>query len=274
MARVELPTVVLNPTTGLPVNGASIAITLRSNAAAATWWTAETGGSSSTASVVTDTSGRGTAWLARGAYNLTISGSGITTYVEPWDALPASDAGGDTAWLPDLSVTNAKIASGLDAAKLTTGVLPASVYGTNIVPGTALQDNSVTIAKMAAGSGTRLLAAYSLAEYSLAASSTATLLASTAVTHNNKAGFAVLLHSFRATSATAAGPTFRLQIDAGVVASQAYSVTSAAEIGMATVVYSYSSLSGSHNWIADVTQTGGSTIIGDGNGFLLLLEQY
>jgi hypothetical protein len=266
----------MNPTTGLPVNGASIAISQRSTAAAVTWWTAETGGSSSTAAVVTDTSGRGTAWVARGAYNLTISGSGITTYVEPWDAIPASDLGGDTLWLPDLSVTNAKIASGLDAAKLTSGSLPASVYGSNTIPGTALQDASVTVAKMAAGSGTRLLGAYPLLEYTLNASSTVTLTqpSNIAVTHNNKGGYAVMLHSFRATSATAAGPTFRIQVDAGVVASQAYSVTSVSEIGMGSIAYAYSSLSGSHNWLVDITQTGGSTILGDGNGLLLLFEQY
>lgn len=99
MARVECPVVVISATTGLPISGASVAIKLRSTGANATWWTQETGGTSSTAAVTTDASGRVSAWVDRGAYNCVVTGTGITTYTEPWDASPASDAAIDAPWL-------------------------------------------------------------------------------------------------------------------------------------------------------------------------------
>src|SRR4051812_26100727 len=125
MARASISVVVTSPATGLPVSGASVAVSQRSNAAAVTWWSAETGGSSSTAALTTNANGRVSGWVDRGAYNLTISGAGLTTYVEPWDAVPAADLGGDTLWLPDTGIDNRQLASGLDAAKLTTGTLPS-----------------------------------------------------------------------------------------------------------------------------------------------------
>ena len=91
MARIEAPIVALNSTTGLPVAGASVQIKFRSSGTNATWWTAETGGVSSTAACVTDSAGRISAWLDRGQYNCVVSGSGITTYTEPWDAVSAGD---------------------------------------------------------------------------------------------------------------------------------------------------------------------------------------
>jgi len=273
MARVELPITVLNSTTGLPVAGASVAITQRSNAAAVTWWTAETGGTSSTAAVATDINGRATAWVARGAYNLTISGVGITTYSEAWDALPASDLGGETLWLPDAVMSNAKMASGLDATKITTGSLPTSAYGTSVIPTTAVQDDAITVAKMAAGTGGRILGLFPLNKYSIGPSSTLSLKSNSAVTHNNRGGIALLFHSFAATGTCT--PTFRIYTAGAVVSSKAYTISSSAEVGLVTMTYTYPTLNGSQNWMADVTQGASSaSVYGDGEGVLMIFERY
>jgi hypothetical protein len=112
MARVEVPITVLNSSTGLPVNGAAVAITHRSTGNPATWYSAETGGTSSTASVVTDANGRLSAWVERGSYNLAVTGTGITPYTEAWDAVPASDGSIDSPWLSD----NLGTLLGLDSA--------------------------------------------------------------------------------------------------------------------------------------------------------------
>jgi microcystin-dependent protein len=90
MARIEVPIVVQN-SEGQPVNGAAVQIKLRSNGANATWYTSEVAPTGSTAAVITDVYGRVNAWVDRGAYNAVITGTGITGYTEPFDALPATD---------------------------------------------------------------------------------------------------------------------------------------------------------------------------------------
>jgi hypothetical protein len=90
MPRVEVPVTVLNSSTGLPVSGAAVSMTHRVGGGPVTWWTAETGGTNSTLAAVTDSSGRVNAWVDRGAYNLSITGSGISPYVEAWDAVPST----------------------------------------------------------------------------------------------------------------------------------------------------------------------------------------
>lgn len=99
MARIEVPIVVNNSATGLPVDGAAVSITRRSNGSAVTWWPSETGGVGSTSAVITDSNGRVDAWVERGAYNAQISGTGITTYTEAFDATPGADQTVDTPWL-------------------------------------------------------------------------------------------------------------------------------------------------------------------------------
>ena len=101
MARVEVPVVVINSSTGLPVNGAAVAVSHRSTGTPATWYSAETGGTSSTAALITDANGRVTGWVERGAYNLAVSGTGITNYTEAWDAAPAGDATVDSIWVSE-----------------------------------------------------------------------------------------------------------------------------------------------------------------------------
>lgn len=125
MARVELPVTVINSTTGLPVAGAAIAASYRSSGAPAPWWAAETGGTSSTAAIITDSAGRATAWFERGQYNLAVTGTGITPYTEPWDALPSGDATLDMAFIPDGSIPLAKLVAAVQQALVPTGsILP------------------------------------------------------------------------------------------------------------------------------------------------------
>lgn len=99
MARVEIPIVVINSSTGLPVNGAAVVVTRRSNGDLAPWYTVETGGTASTAAMVTDANGRVNAWVERGAYNLAVTGSGITPYTEAWEAAPGGDQTLDALWV-------------------------------------------------------------------------------------------------------------------------------------------------------------------------------
>lgn len=123
MARVELPITVINSSTGLPVPGASIAASYRSNGAPAPWWTSETGGSSSTSAIITDSAGRANAWLERGAYNLAVTGTGITPYTEPWDAIPASDNTFDIALIPDGTIPLSKLVAAVQQSLMPVGTI-------------------------------------------------------------------------------------------------------------------------------------------------------
>lgn len=142
MARVELPIVALNTTTGLPVAGASVQVKFRSSGTNATWWTQETGGTSSTSAIVTDSAGRANGWLDRGAYNCVISGTGITTYTESWDAAPASDNAIDGLWLPDNVIIQRHLADNsvgsaeiIDGAVTTNEILDATIAAGDLSSG-------------------------------------------------------------------------------------------------------------------------------------------
>lgn len=88
----------LDPATGSALSGANVAVAVRSTAAAATIYAAETGGTTVANPRTTDTYGRLTGWVERGAYTLTISGSTLTTYVKNWDSAPAADSTIDALW--------------------------------------------------------------------------------------------------------------------------------------------------------------------------------
>jgi microcystin-dependent protein len=90
---------VLDPATGNALSGASVAVAVRSTAAAATIYAAETGGTTVANPRTTDAYGRLTGWVERGAYTLTISGSTLTTYVKNWDSAPAADSSIDALWI-------------------------------------------------------------------------------------------------------------------------------------------------------------------------------
>lgn len=281
MARIEVPVTVLNTTTGLPVNGASVAISHRSTGAPATWYTAETGGTASTASAVTDASGRVLAWTDRGAYNLTISGTGLTTYTEPWDAAPASDGAIDTLWLPDGGVTNAKLASGIDASKLTTGTLPSARIGTGAIASSQIADGTIAIGDLAAGVGSRLLGGFELSKFSIGNNSDLQI-GTGVVTHNGKGGFAVLMHNAHhndsSWSGQAAGSLnmwFRIK-RAGVTV---HTVDLDPQFGQQHAsghgFHSFGTLSGAVTW--SVTVGIGNipvTLENHGRGVLLVFENY
>jgi len=82
--------------------------------------------------------------VERGAYDIVISGSGITSYTEPFDAAPAGDQTVDVGWLVDASITQAKL-DATTAAKLPTyyGTLPTGTSwtdGTRIIMPNATSD--------------------------------------------------------------------------------------------------------------------------------------
>lgn len=125
MARVELPITVLNSTTGLPVVGAAVTPSFRGSGTPAPWWAAETGGSSSTSAIITDAAGRANAWFNRGTYNLAITGTGITPYTEPWDAIPAGDSSFEIAQIADGTIPLSKLVAAVQQSLMPTGsVLP------------------------------------------------------------------------------------------------------------------------------------------------------
>lgn len=84
MARVEIPILVIL-STGLPAVGASAQVNIR-NSVAATVFSGETGGTTVTNPLTTDANGRIEGWVDEGSYDIVISGSGITTYTQRFEA--------------------------------------------------------------------------------------------------------------------------------------------------------------------------------------------
>src|ERR1700750_878345 len=84
MARVEIPTLVIL-STGLPAVAASAQINIR-NSTPATVFANETGGTTVTNPLTTDSMGRVEGWVDEGSYDIVISGSGITTYTQRFEA--------------------------------------------------------------------------------------------------------------------------------------------------------------------------------------------
>lgn len=92
MSRVEIGEVVFTGS-GVPLAGASVQVNER-DAGAATVYAAEAGGTTVTNPIVTDTYGRIEGWLETGSYDLVVSGSGVVTYTQRFEAVSGSDAGG------------------------------------------------------------------------------------------------------------------------------------------------------------------------------------
>lgn len=105
MARVEIPTVVLDPATGSAIAGASVELRDRTTGNLSTVYLAETGSTTVTNPRVTDAYGRVNGWVERGPYQLEISGSGLTTYIEYLDAVPASQGTNVSATAPTQPAT-------------------------------------------------------------------------------------------------------------------------------------------------------------------------
>jgi hypothetical protein len=158
MARVEIPIVVLTVDGEgdlIPSNGASVVVQKRSDSSSATVFAAEVGGSTIVQPLTTDTNGRVTGWMDRGAYKAIITIPGGSPYEEDFDIGPSADGGIDTAWIADSAVTANKIASG---AVTTLKLADGSVTSAKIVDGTIvtgdLADNSVATAKIIDGAVT------------------------------------------------------------------------------------------------------------------------
>ena len=121
MARAEIPLTIIDPATGNAIVGASVAVKLRATGVSAVVYAAETGATTVANPRTSDANGRVSGWVDRGAYQFDISGTGLTSYTEFWDAATSSDGGLDTAWLAASSVTTVK----LDTGAVTTAKLAA-----------------------------------------------------------------------------------------------------------------------------------------------------
>lgn len=153
MARVQLPIMVIDPATGLPVNGATVTVTARATGSAASVYAAESGGTAGTNILTTDVYGKTpNKWVNRGAYNLAVSGTGITTYTQPWDAAPAADSSVDSTWIAPGEVATSDLAAGaVTVAKLDTSALMP--YYATLPAGTSWTDGQqITLPNPAGGS--------------------------------------------------------------------------------------------------------------------------
>jgi hypothetical protein len=125
MARVELLATVdkIVSSNLQPVSGASVQVNVRSTGSPTTVYSGETGGTTVSNPLVTDANGRVNGWVDEGSYILGISGSGITSYNQPYEAVRG-----------DLSIA-----------------IPGTRVNTNTMPGDRLTDASITGAKIATG---------------------------------------------------------------------------------------------------------------------------
>lgn len=125
MARVELLVTVdkIVSSNLQPVSGASVLVKLRSTGNPVTVYAAETGGTTVSNPLVTDANGRVNGWVDEASLVLTISGSGITTYNQPYEASRADEL-----------VT-------INGARISTGT----------VNGSAITDNTIGSAKLSSG---------------------------------------------------------------------------------------------------------------------------
>lgn len=123
MARAEIDLVVnkVSATTARVSAGigATVNVYVRNadgtNGAAATVYTTPNLGTTAANPITSDAAGRIAGWLDQGSYNLVVSGTGITTYTQPWEAGVVPGAGSiGTTELANNSVTAPKLQS--DAA--------------------------------------------------------------------------------------------------------------------------------------------------------------
>jgi hypothetical protein len=110
MARVEIAEVVLAPPYGAPVQGASVEVRVRSSQSLATVYAGETGTPTLSNPLTTDAYGRIEGWVDEATYyDLVVSGSGITSYTQPFLAPPTTDASAAVdAHAAEASHTNAR----------------------------------------------------------------------------------------------------------------------------------------------------------------------
>jgi hypothetical protein len=148
MARVELLVTVDKIVTSnlQPVSGGSVQVNVRSTGTPATVYAAETGGTTVSNPLVTDAQGRVNGWVDEESYVLNISGSGITSYNQPYEAvrgslqvafpgdkLAVNTMPGDR--ILNASIPNTKLANGAVLGKhLSEGALPLGAIISYWVP--------------------------------------------------------------------------------------------------------------------------------------------
>lgn len=152
MARAEIPLIIIDPATGNAIVGASVAVKLRATGVSATVYAAETGATTVGNPRTSDANGRVSGWCDRGAYQFDISGTGLTSYTEYWDAATSGDGGLDTAWLADSAVTTAKIgAAQVTSAKMAAGASAATFVSS--LPASPVDGQEVYYQSTTAGTG-------------------------------------------------------------------------------------------------------------------------
>jgi hypothetical protein len=124
MARVRVPITVID-LAGNAVNGAAVHVKLRSSGASATVYQNETGPTTVTNPLSTDSAGRVSGWVERGAYKADVSGTGISSYTQEFEAAPAENRTVDSLWLPQADPFPTFVAEG--------GALPASPFDGQLI---------------------------------------------------------------------------------------------------------------------------------------------
>jgi hypothetical protein len=119
MARIQVPITVID-LSGNGVSGAAVRVQNRVGGADATLYTSESGPTTAANPTTTDSYGRVSAWVtAPGQYNALVSGTGITSYTQPFDAVPGEN----------FDVGNSKVGAGGWATGAFSARL-ASAFGT------------------------------------------------------------------------------------------------------------------------------------------------
>lgn len=161
MARVEVPVVVTTTDAQgklVRVSGATVTVNIRGGGLA-TVYAASTGGTTTPNPLTSDADGRVEGWVERGAYDVLVTGIGLSPYTHRFDAAPAGDGSIDTAWLTDASITAPKLASSavtstaiaagaVTSAKMATDSVGSTAIAANAVTSTKIQDGAVTTSKI------------------------------------------------------------------------------------------------------------------------------
>lgn len=127
MARVELLVTVdkIVSSNLQPVAAASVLVKLRSTGNPVTVYSGETGGTTISNPLVTDSNGRVNGWVDEGSLVLTISGSGITSYNQPYEA------------------TRADQLVAIDGARVIAATMPGTALTNSSIPSTKLANGAV-----------------------------------------------------------------------------------------------------------------------------------
>lgn len=127
MARVELLVTVDKIVTSnlQPVSGASVQVNVRSTGSPATVYAGETGGTTVSNPLVSDANGRVNGWVDEESYVLAVSGSGITSYNQPYEAVRGS------------------LAIAVDGSRVVTSTLPGDRLVNASIPSTKLATAAV-----------------------------------------------------------------------------------------------------------------------------------